>query len=118
MKNVLKTLVLAGFATVVATAAMAATTTLNSLPQKGTVNVEGVVEKLDGKNQFTLNDETGKATVQATKAEYEKLRVGERVAVTGTVKHTKAGAEINASSVTNTPAPAAGTSTPAETQTR
>lgn len=117
MKNILKTLVLASVVTVVATAAMAATTALNTLPQKGQVSVEGVVENLEGKNRFTLNDETGKVTVQASKKEYEKLRVGERVAVTGSVHHSKTGSEINASSVTTTPAPAAGTATQPATQT-
>lgn len=102
MKNIFKVLSLASVASVMAVSALAAhLTTINNLPKRGNVSVEGTVDTLNGGNLATIKDNTGYVGVLVNKDEYEDLRVGERVTVTGSVKSGRDGMLISARSVIN-----------------
>jgi hypothetical protein len=89
-------------AVVCSTAALALDrTSIDSLPVKGNVSVVGVVESLDGDNTMTLRDDTGRVQIKVSRAEYEKLRVGEEVRASGTVKTKGNERRIMARSVIN-----------------
>lgn len=103
MKNVFKTLTLAGVVAVMATAAFATNpkyynASVSNLPNSGYVNVVGVVDSLDGKNRVTLRDSNGaRVNVLLSRRDYNGLRVGQPLTVRGNVVATSStGREINA----------------------
>jgi uncharacterized protein YdeI (BOF family) len=85
-----------------ATLAIAAETTIRTLPNQGNVTVSGTVEKVKNPREFTLRDPSGKINVEVASPESAVLKPGDNVIVTGKIEKKffgLAGKEIDATNV-------------------
>lgn len=100
MKNFGKLVAVGGFAALLSTSALAATVTINQLPDSGNVTISGTVSKVKNEREFTLRDSTGSVDVNLENGQSVVLKEGAKVSVDGTVDKGILGKDINASNVT------------------
>lgn len=98
MKNV-KAITIVGLATLAASAAMAANSSIGALPKSGNVTLEGIVDSVQNEREFTLRDDTGKVGIDLPKNQSVVLKVGSHVTVNGAIDRDLAGVDINATNV-------------------
>ncbi len=95
-----KTLLTTACAFVFATNAYAeGTQTIRTLPDKGTVTLHGIVDKVKNEHEFTLRDDTGTINVDMLSQDSVMLKKGAEISVTGEVDKNLFGKDINASKV-------------------
>ncbi len=88
-----------GAAALLSTSALAASYTIDTLPDEGAVNISGYVKSVENEREFTLRDETGDISVDIESNQSVVLKEGDPVTVSGVIDNDITGKDINANRV-------------------
>jgi len=100
MKQFYKPMMFAGLSALLSGTALAADTTIKTLPEKGTVSLSGTVASVENPREFTLRDATGTIGVDISSSQSVVLKKGDKVTVNGVIDNDITGTDINATEVT------------------
>jgi len=119
MKTIHMALLASTLTTMTAASALAADTTISTLPASGEVTLSGTVESIQNEREFTLLDMNGKDTIGVDIATSQNLSLqrGDHVKVIGMVDKGIVSTDINASSVSVVKSAPMSNSTPETTPT-
>ncbi|MFW0778181.1 MAG: NirD/YgiW/YdeI family stress tolerance protein [Rickettsiales bacterium] len=90
---------IAGMAALTSTTVLANNMTIDNLPNKGMVTLNGTVESIDSEREFTLRDNTGTIGVDIDSNQSLVLKKGDKVMVKGNIDQNLLGKDINATKV-------------------